>query len=287
MAMTQAEALGIELASEREGRPYDLADHFIACAKLGRYLTVATNDRFVITDDFRKGEIISEASAVAAIYSRDPLVGIAALVPMAGSVESLTHKQRDKYERLFHLIAEQTLSPEVKHSAESLIEGRFRAAEIRAIEAELGNRVTPARRRYRQFLGVVRRLLDGQVAASSFIEEFRAFTREVAGKLDFGIYSFALDTIFRSMRIPVTVKKLLTLEILRFPPLIRRELVSNVLAYPGQTRDLIRFVENLLAQHLEPEQVIQIDLLKDLKLRRFSMEALSALAAKPSLAELH
>src|SRR5262249_14667478 len=153
-------------------------------------------------------------------------------------------------ERLFYLIAEQTLSPDVKQSAEALIESRFRAAEIKAIEAELGNRVTPARRRYRQFLGIVRRLLDGQIAASAFIEEFRAFTREVAGKLDFGIYSFALDTIFRSMRTPVAVKKLLPLEILKFPPLIRRELLSNLLAYPGQTRDLIRFAENLIAQHL-------------------------------------
>lgn len=278
---------GLELASEREGRPYDLADHFIACAKLGRYLTVASNDRFVITDDFKKGEIINEASAVAAIYSKDPLVGVAALVPMAGSVESLTNKQRDKYERLFYLIAEQTLSSEVKQSAEALIQSRFRAAEIRAIEAELGDKVTPARRRYRQFLGVVRRLLDGQISASSFIEEFRAFTREVAGKLDFGIYSFALDTMFRSMRIPIAVKKLLTLEILKFPPLIRRELLSNVLAYPGQTRDLVRFVENLVAQHLEPDQVIQIDLLKDLKLRRFSMEAISALAVQSSLGALH
>ena len=93
-------------------------------------------------------------------------------------------------------------------------------------------------------------MLDGQIAASSFIEEFRAFTREVAGKLDFGIYSFALDTMYRSMRIPVAVKKLLTLEILKFPPLIRRELLSNLLAYPGQTRDLIKFAENLIAQHL-------------------------------------
>ena len=285
--MELAETQGIELASDREGRDYDLADHFIACAKLGRYLTVASNDRFVITDDFRKGDIINEASAVAAIYSRDPLVGMAALVPLGGSVEGMTTKQRDKFERLFHLIAEQTLSPDVKQSAASLIEKRFRAAEIRALEAELGSRVTPARRRYRQFLAVVRRLLDGQIPASSFIDEFRSFTRDVAGQLDFGIYSFALDTMYRSMRIPISVKKLLTLEILKFPTLIRRELLSNVLAYPGQTRDLIRFAETLLAQHLEPEQVIEIDLLKDLKLRRFSMEAISALAAKSHINALH
>jgi hypothetical protein len=285
--MTETHPVDISLSSERNGRAYDLADHFLACAKLGRYLTVASNERFIITDDFRGVEIIQEAAAVAAIYSRDPLVGMAALVPLGGGVERMTVQNRDKYERLFHLIAEHTLSPEVKGSAASLIESRFRAAEIRALEAELGSRVTPARRRYRQFLAIVRRLLDGQVSANSFMEEFRAFTRDIAGKLDFGIYSFALDNIFRSMRIPVAVKKLLALEIFKFPPLIRRELLSNVLSYPGQTRDLVRFVETLIAQHLVPEQVIQIDLLKDLKLRRFSMEAISALAAKSQLAPVH
>ena len=157
-----------------------------------------------------------------------PLVLV--LLPLGGGVERLASRQRDKYERLFYLIAEHTLSPEVKSSASSLLESRFRLAEIRALEAELGSRVTPARRRYRQFLAIVRRLLDGQVSANSFMEEFRAFTRDVAGKLDFGIYSFALDNIFRSMRIPVAVKKLLALEIFKFSPLIRRELLSNVLA---------------------------------------------------------
>jgi len=259
---------------------YDLADHFLACAKLGRYLTVASNERFVITDDFRREQpILHEAAAVAAIYSKDPLVGLAALVPLGGTISEMESRQRDKYERLFHLIVEQALSDEIKDSATALIESRFRASEIRALEAELGSRVTPARKRYRQFLSVVRHLLDGQIAANAFIEEFRAFTREVAGKLDFGIYSYALDTMYRSMRIPVAVKKLLTLEILKFPPLIRRELLSNVLAYPGQTRDIVRFVENMTVRHLNPEQIIEIDLLKDLKLRRFSMEAISQLAA--------
>ena len=285
--MTETHSVDITLSSEREGRDYDLADHFLACAKLGRYLTVASNERFIITDDFKGADIIQEAAAIAAIYSRDPLVGMAALVPLGGRVAQMTTRERDKYERLFHLIAEHTLSPEVKSSASALVERRFRAAEIRALEAELGNLVTPARRRYRQFLAVVRRLLDGQVSANTFMEEFRGFTRDIAGKLDFGIYSFALDNIFRSMRIPVAVKKLLALEIFKFPPLIRRELLSNVLSYPGQTRDLVRFVDTLVAQHLAPEQVIQIDLLKDLKLRRFSMEAISALAARSQLAPVH
>ena len=77
------------------------------------------------------------------------------------------------------------------------------------------------------------------------------------------------------------------MEIITFPTLIRRELISNVLSYPGQTRDLINFVTSLMDRQLDPEAVIEIDLLKDLKLRRYSMEAISALAANSGLAPLH
>ena len=49
-------------------RPYDLADHFLTCAKLGRYLTVASGSRFVITDDLRLHTMHHEAAAVAAIF---------------------------------------------------------------------------------------------------------------------------------------------------------------------------------------------------------------------------
>ena len=89
---------------------YDLADHFLACAKLGRYLTVASGNRFVITDDFRDVNLIHEAAAVAAIYSKDFLVAQAALMPLSGSIATMQSSVRDKYERLFHLIEEQTLS---------------------------------------------------------------------------------------------------------------------------------------------------------------------------------
>ena len=273
-------ASGGDLGGQYPQQPYDLADHFLACAKLGRYLTVATGSRFVITDDLRDEEILHEAAAVAAIYSRDNLVAEAALLPLSQSIPLMDHDHRDKYERLFNLIVEQSLSDDVRGSAQSLIDSRFRAAEIRALESELGGKLSPARMRYRQFLTVVKQLMDRNISERAFIDEFKGFNQDVAGRLDFGIYSFCLDSLFRSLQVPISVKKLLSLELLNYPPLIRRELLSNILAYPGQTRDLISFVSTMIDRHLEPETVVEVELLKDLKLQRFSMEAVSALVEK-------
>ena len=267
--------------TERSSRPsYDLADHFLACAKLGRYLTVASGARFIITDDLRGDKVHHEAVAVAAIFSQDSLVAEAALLPLCQSIPLMDHGTRDKYERLFHLIVEQSLSQGVRGGAQSLIESRFRATEIKNLETQLGGKLSPARVRYRDFLTVVKKLMDRNISERAFIDEFKEFTLNIAGKLDFGIYSFCLDSLFRSLEVPVSVKKLLSLELLNYPPLIRRELMSNLLAYPGQTRDLVIFVSTLIERHLEPEKVVEIELLKDLKLQRFSMEAVSALAEK-------
>ena len=266
---------------------YDLADHFLACAKLGRYLTVASGNRFVITDDFRDVNLIHEAAAVAAIYSKDFLVAQAALMPLSGSIATMQSSVRDKYERLFHLIEEQTLSEDVRYTAKSLIESRFRESEIKAIEAELGGKISPARIRYRAFLDIVKQLMDRKIDAKTFVEEFKAFTQDVAGRLDFGIYSFCLDSLFHSLQVPATAKKLLVLEIISYPTLIRRELLSNILAYPGQTRDLIEFASSMIERQLDPEAVIEIDLLKGLKLRRFSMDAISQLATKSIIQSMH
>jgi hypothetical protein len=194
---------------------------------------------------------------------------------------------RESYERLFHLIEQKTLSEDVRYSAKSMIDARFRESEIREIEAQLGGRISPARERYRLFLSVVKQLMDKKITAEPFIEEFKLFTKDCAGRLDFGIYSFCLDSLFRSLKIPVTVKELLVLEIMVFPSLIRRELISNVLSYPAQSQDLIRFVDGVVDRQLDPEVVIEIDLLKNLKLRRFSMEAISALAINPSLSSIN
>ncbi|HIA81959.1 MAG TPA: hypothetical protein EYO02_07625, partial [Rhodospirillales bacterium] len=136
----------------------NLADHFLTCAKLGRYLTVASGSRFIITDDLREKNFMPDAAAMAAIYSRDGLVAEAALLPLSQTIPIMDVAQRDKYERLFHLIGEQTLAGDVRNAAQSLIASRFRAAEIRDLEAELGNKLNPARLRYRDFLVVVRKL---------------------------------------------------------------------------------------------------------------------------------
>ena len=255
----------------------NLADHFLTCAKLGRYLTVASGSRFIITDDLREKSFMPDAAAMAAIYSRDGLVAEAALLPLSQTIPIMDVAQRDKYERLFHLIGEQTLAGDVRNAAQSLISSRFRAAEIRDLEAELGNKLNPARLRYRDFLVVVRKLMVREISERSFMDEFKGFTQEVAGRLDFGIYSFCIDSIYSSQKIPVTVKKLLALEFLNFPPLIRRELISNILAEPGQTGNMGDFVSAMIDRYLALETVIEIKLLKDLKLHRFSMEEISAL----------
>ena len=255
----------------------NLADHFLTCAKLGRYLTVASGSRFIITDDLREENFMPDAAAMAAIYSRDGLVAEAALLPLSQTIPIMDVAQRDKFERLFHLIGEQTLAGDVRNAAQSLIASRFRAAEIRDLEAELGNKLNPARLRYRDFLVVVRKLMVREISERSFMDEFKGFTQEVAGRLDFGIYSFCIDSIYSSQKIPVTVKKLLALEFLNFPPLIRRELISNILAEPGQTGNMADFVSAMIDRYLAIETVIEIKLLKDLKLHRFSMEEISAL----------
>ena len=266
---------------------YDLADHFLACAKLGRYLTVASDKRFFITDDFQDKNIIHEAAAIAAIYSKDNLVAEAALMPLSSEATKLTGSVREKYEKLFYLIEKQALSEDVRKTAKSIVELRFRDAEIRDIEFELGNRISPARIRYRQFLNIIKLLIDKKLTSEIFIEEFREFTQDVAGKLDFGIYSFCLDSMFRSLQIPDTLKKLLISEIINFPTFIRRELISNVLSYPGLTLDFLKYVETFIEQKLEPAIVIEIGLLKDLKLRRFSMEEINNLANQSGLTVLH
>ncbi|HHZ77090.1 MAG TPA: hypothetical protein EYN55_10555 [Rhodospirillales bacterium] len=255
----------------------NLADHFLTCAKLGRYLTVASGSRFIITDDLREKNFMPDAAAMAAIYSRDGLVAEAALLPLSQTIPIMDVAQRDKYERLFHLIGEQTLAGDVRNAAQSLIASRFRAAEIRDLEAELGNKLNPARLRYRDFLVVVRKLMVREISERSFMDEFKGFTQEVAGRLDFGIYSFCIDSIYSSQKIPISVKKMLALEFLNFPPLIRRELISNILAEPGQTGNMADFVSAMIDRYLALETVIEIKLLKDLKLHRFSMEEISAL----------
>ncbi|MDA0306880.1 MAG: hypothetical protein O3B76_11465 [Proteobacteria bacterium] len=250
----------------------DLAEHFLSCSKLGRYLTVSDDSRFVITDDFRGVPIQHEAAAVASIFSKDLLVAQAALLPLGGAVQKFSPIKREKYERLFHLIEQQALSDVVRNSARDVLAANFRNAEIQALEAELGDKLSPARVRYRAFLEVVKQLMDRNITAGPFLDEYRDFTRIVAGKLDFGIYSFCLDRLFGSLRITMKVKKLLVLEIIKYPPIIRRELLTNILAYPGQARELLEFVRYMIASELGKNATIEIELLEAFKLRRLSLQ---------------
>jgi len=250
----------------------DLAEHFFLCSKLGRYLTVSDDSRFVITDDFRGVPIQHEAAAVASIFSKDLLVAQAALLPLGGAVQKFFPIKREKYERLFHLIEQQALSDVVRNSARDVLASGFRNAGIQALEAELGDKLSPARVRYRAFLEVVKQLMDRNITAGPFLDEYRDFTRIVAGKLDFGIYSFCLDRLFGSLRITMKVKKLLVLEIIKYPPIIRRELLTNILAYPGQARELLEFVSYMIASELGKNATIEIELLEAFKLRRLSLQ---------------
>ena len=262
----------------------DLADHFLRCAKLGRYLTIADNSRFIITDDFRTTPIVSTASAMAAIYSKDYLVAQAALLPLSERAQRLSPRDQERFERLFLLIEEQALSDDVRSSAQAVRQAQFRAAEIRAVEAELGDRLSPARLRYRHFLDIVKKLMDRKITAGPFLDEFRDFTQDVAGKLDFGIYSFCLDRLFGSVRVPLKVKKLLVLELLKYPPLIRRELLTNILVYPGQVEELVEFVRYMAANELGQGAIIEIELLKAFKLRQLSIGDIETSLAQAGVA---
>ena len=92
------------------------------------------------------------------------------------------------------------------------------------------------------------------------------FTRAVAGKLDFGIYSMCVDRLFVSERIPVMVKASLLREICTYPPLIRKELVTNLLASPKADAELVRYARQEVASVLSREQLTEIFLFTTLKL---------------------
>jgi hypothetical protein len=283
----QTDASAVKPANGRAFKPQpaaatpkvNLADHFLECCKLNRYLTVADGHRFVITEDFgRNVAIAPDAAAMAAIYSRDKLVAQAAILPLGQYAKKVKKRDRAAYERLFTLIEEQALDDRVKESAQALLERGFREAEIKSIEADLNDQMSPARARYRQFLDVIRRIMDGSMTPAAFVEEFKAFTADVAGRLDFGIYSFCLDRLFGSLRIPEAVKQLLVGELLVFPPLVRRELLTNILVFPGQTEELKRFVRNTVLAELGRSVAVEIELLEAYKLRRITLDDLAGTA---------
>ncbi len=259
----------LAVTASSDGRsPFGLADHFAVCARLGRYLTYMDSSRFVISDDLAKSVMPSDAVALASICSNDELVARAALMPLGRLGAQGQH--RAVYEELFQLIERQALSPKVRAAADHILQSGFLESRIQEIEVSLHDDLNPARQRYRQFLDVVGRLMEGHVSQGFFLDEFMEFTRAVAGKLDFGIYSFCMDRLFQTPRVDEKTKRTLILEIMHFPPLIRRELFSNVLANPQIGPDFKGFVRHGVQLHLDKERALEIELLDAVKSQRLS-----------------
>lgn len=243
-------------------RSPDLAEHFVECHMLNRHLTMLDDDRYVISDDFWAGRLLDPvAASVASICARDVLVARAAIIPLSHAAGKLGARDRRKYEELFDLIEKRAFSKEVRTSAHAMLEDGFREARIRELEADLGGRLTPARKRYRMFLEVVRRLTEGEITRGAFLDEFTEFTRAVAGKLDFGIYSLCLDRIFINRMIPPDIKQSLVREILKYPPLIRKELITNLMSASGRDPELVRFTTQSVVAELNDQTLTDIYLL--------------------------
>jgi len=256
----------------------DLAEHFMECGRLGRYLTTPNEARFVVTDDFRTIQSVRPtAAAMASICSKDALVAQAALLPLGLRAAKGNTRVQARYEELFTIIEEQTLNPEIKYTAGSILNARFTEAKIKEISGQLADKLTPARKRYRSFLEIVSKLTAGKVTAATFRDEFLDFTYSVAGKLDFGIYSFCIDRIFQHSLIPVKTKALVVVEILGFPPMIRRELLSNILSTPGLTPELSQFVQQQMSEQLPPETSMEITLLLSIKTAQISVAQLKTM----------
>jgi hypothetical protein len=245
----------------------DLARHFMECGTLNTNLSLAPGERLVITDDLLNGTVDDLAAiSMAAVASRDGQVGRAAVIPLGLAAQRSRHRDRDRYERLFHLIEETAFDQTVRESADALIVAHFREARIRELVGELGGSVGPARMRYRTFLDTVRQLVDNRISQGAFRDEFIDFTRAVAGRLDFGIYSMCLDRLFASGNIPLDVKVLLLAEVLGYPPLVRKELLTNLLASPNAPGELVRYARGRLASVMTHDQIREVMLFTTLKL---------------------
>lgn len=248
-------------------RPSDLARHFMECGALNANLSLAPGKRLVITDDLLNGTVGDLAAmSMAAIVARDGQVAHAAIIPLSVAASRASSRDRARYERLFQLIEETAFDRSVRDSAEALIAARFREAEIRDLARSLGGTVNAARQRYRAFLDTIRQLVARQISQPAFLDEFVDFTRMVAGKLDFGIYAMCIERLFASDNIPLTVKTMLLKEVLAYPPLIRKELVTSLLSSATAPAELIRYARRELGRIMTRDQIKEIFLFTTLKL---------------------
>ena len=237
------------------------------CGALDTNLTLAPGARMVITDDLLNGTVGDLAAlSMAAIVARDGMVAKAAVLPLGMAASKMKPSDRAKYEKLFGLIEETAFDTGVRESAESLIHARFRETQIKELAAELGGTVGPARQRYHSFLEVVKLLAERKISEGLFLDEFLEFTRAVAGKLDFGIYAMCVDRLFVSAQVPVMVKAALLKEVCKYPPLIRKELITNLLSSPKAEPELVKYARQEVAKVLTHDQLTEVVLFTTLKL---------------------
>jgi hypothetical protein len=253
------------------------------CGALDTNLSLGPGGRLVIPDDLLDGTVGDfPALAMAAVVARDGQVGRAAVIPLGLAASRMRAHDAERYERLFALIEESAFAAEVRDAAEALILTRFREAQIRDLVAELGGTIGPARQRYRAFLQVIILLTEHRISESAFLDEFLDFTRTVAGKLDFGIYAMCVERIFLNPRIPVAVKLSLAGEILTYPPLIRKELLTALLAAPAADPMLIREVRAAIDSRLTQTQRTEIILFTILKRSWQARRPAAAVPAVPA-----
>lgn len=77
---------------------------------------------------------------------------------------------------------------------------------------------------------------------------------------------------------PVKTKALVVAEILGFPPMIRRELLSNILSAPSLAPELSQFVQSQMTEKLPPEASMEITLLLSLKTSQINVAQLKGMA---------
>jgi len=258
----------------------DLAQHFMECGALNTNLTLAPGERMVISDDLFNGTIKNlTAISMAAVVARDGMVARAAILPLGTAANRVDRAKRAKYEKLFALIEESAFDAGAREAAEALIHSRFREAQIRELAAELGGTIQPARLRYRAFLDIIKLLTEKKISEALFLDEFLDFTRTVAGKLDFGIYSMCVDRLFASRRIPLAVQVSLFKEVLKYPPLVRKELVTNLMASEKARPELVAQARHEMAGLMTRDQLHEIVLFTTLKLAWQAQRAVPRRAA--------
>lgn len=262
-----------------------LAEHFVQCSHLGRFLTTADDSRFLITDDFLTSKFKEpDAAAIAAIVSRDSLVAQSALAPLGLAASRLSARFKPRFEKLFDFIGRTAPDATVRGLAREVLDTGMEAKGVDIVKAEIDSRLAPARAEFKKFLGLISFLADGRMTPGMFRQEFQQFTETVAGRIEFGVYAHYLDTFFASPKVSARAKGLIAVELIGFPRLIRRELITNLLVNDRAPMDVRSLTETMVNQQLDVKTAKDIALLRTLKNARTSIRKMHENTATMAIA---